>query len=159
MYLINCIVRSRILSVGLRYETQHRIYLSIKIVSYIGIISRNNLNYMAQISNEILITILTIYRQLLELINEAKATESQILEQFGETEITLIVLEELQNIVERMRNSYSRLNTLLLRIAEAQPIADAATLELLIKSIEQAQGNLASSLATIQESKRDTGLL
>jgi hypothetical protein len=31
-------------------------------------------------------------------------------------------------------------------------------MELLIKSIEQAQGNLASSLATIQESKRDTGL-
>ena len=58
-----------------------------------------------------------------------------------------------------MRNSYSRLNTLLLRIAEAQPVADTATLELLMKSIEQAQGNLASSLATIQESKRDTGLL
>lgn len=113
---------------------------------------------MAKISDEILIKTLTIYRQLLELINEAKATEYQILEEFGETEITLIALEELQNIVERMRNSYSRLNTLLLRISEAQPRADTATIELLIKSIEQAQGNLASSLATIQESKRDTGL-
>lgn len=113
---------------------------------------------MAKISDEILISTLTIYRQLLELINEAKVTEYQIVEEFGETEITLIALEELQNIVERMRNSYSRLNTLLLRISEAQPRADTATMELLIKSIEQAQGNLASSLATIQESKRDTGL-
>jgi hypothetical protein len=114
---------------------------------------------MAKLGDETLITIFNIYRQLLELIHEAKATEYLILERFGETEATLIALEEIQNIVERMRNSYSRLNTLLLRIAEAQPVADTATLELLMKSIEQAQGNLASSLATIQESKRDTGLL
>lgn len=114
---------------------------------------------MAKLANDTLITVLNIYRQLLELINEAKATEYLILEQFGETEATLIALEELQNIVERMRNSYSRLNTLLLRIAEAQPVANTSTLELLMKSIEQAQGNLASSLATIQESKRDTDLL
>jgi len=45
---------------------------------------------MAKISDEILISTLTIYRQLLELINEAKVTEYQILEEFGETEITLI---------------------------------------------------------------------
>jgi hypothetical protein len=62
-------------------------------------------------------------------------------------------------MVERMRNSYLRLNTLLLRIAEAQPIADSATLALLTKAIEQAQGNLASSVATIRESKRDANLL
>jgi hypothetical protein len=114
---------------------------------------------MAKLSDDTLVTTLTTYRQLLELINEAKATEYLILEEFGETEETLIALEELQNIVERLRNSYSRLNTLLLRMAEAQPKADTATIELFIISIEQAQGNLASSLATIQESKRDTGLL
>ena len=113
---------------------------------------------MAKLAEETLITVLNIYRQLLELIHEAKATEYLILERFGETAITLVTLDALQNTSERLRNAYTRLNTLVLRIAEAQSVADTATLELLNRTIEQILMSFAAIQASIQEAKGDVGL-
>ena len=59
-----------------------------------------------------------------------------IFEQFSEVEETIPELEELQNVRERATSSYSRLYTLLLRVAEAQPAATSATVDLLTQSIE-----------------------
>jgi ParB-like chromosome segregation protein Spo0J len=50
---------------------------------------------MAKLSDGTVVTVLNIYRQLLELIDEAKETEYLILERFGETEVTIAALEEL----------------------------------------------------------------
>lgn len=67
-------------------------------------------------------------------------------------------MEELQNARERLNQSYSRLNTLLLRILEAQPIAANAMLDLLAKAIENGQANLEAANASIQEIKRGWNL-
>ena len=111
--------------------------------------------YMTKLPDETITTVFTLQRRLLERINEATATALNIFEQFGETELTVSELEQLDNIRERATSAYSRLYTLLLRIAESQPVATSATLTLLARLIEQAQATESASEATIQEIKSD----
>ena len=113
---------------------------------------------MAKLSDETLTIVFNLQRRLLQRINEATETEAIIFEQFGEAEIIFVELEQLYNIKERARSSYSRLYTLLLRVAESQPMATSATLDLLALSIEQAEATDAASDATIQEIKGDLDL-
>ncbi|MEG3895667.1 MULTISPECIES: hypothetical protein [unclassified Microcoleus] len=113
---------------------------------------------MAKLPDETITSALNLQRRLLEGIDTAKAAESAIFEQFGETDTTATVLEQLQNAAERLREPYSRLCTLLLRIAEAQP-ASSAMLDLLYRSIEQGQAALDASSASVQEAKRDWNIL
>jgi hypothetical protein len=67
-------------------------------------------------------------------------------------------LEQLQNVAERLRNPYNRLQRILLLIAESQPVADRATLELLVKSLEEASGVLDAAQASTREIKQNWGL-
>jgi uncharacterized protein YPO0396 len=109
---------------------------------------------MANLSEKITTNVLELQRQLLSVINEATATSYIILQTYGETETTLIALDDLDNARERANTYYSRLHTLLSRIAEAQPIASNAMLELLNRSIDEAQATIAATEATIREEKR-----
>ncbi len=104
---------------------------------------------MAKLPDEI-ITIIFIQRQIVEGVNEAAATESMIFEQFGETEATLPVLEQLQNVRERLIGPYSRLSALLPRITDM--------LNLLYKTVEQAQAAHNASVASVREAKIDFDL-
>jgi hypothetical protein len=98
------------------------------------------------------------YYRCWELINEVTNTNWTILEKYGENEITIIALEELENSKERLTVSYSRLYNLMLRIAESQPLANSATLNLLNVTIEQTTAIIASVSASIQEAKKDFDL-
>ncbi|MCC3404188.1 MAG: hypothetical protein JGK17_00955 [Microcoleus sp. PH2017_10_PVI_O_A] len=113
---------------------------------------------MAKLPDKTITSALNLQRRLLEGIDAAKAAESAIFEQSGETDATATVLDQLQNSAERLREPYSRLYTLLLRIAEAQP-ASSAMLDLLYRSIEQGQAALDASAASVQEAKRDWNIL
>ncbi|MEG4805442.1 hypothetical protein QUB63_32705 [Microcoleus sp. ARI1-B5] len=113
---------------------------------------------MAKLPQETTSIVLDLQARLLDTIDTAKAAEFTILEQFGQAEATIEALEQLQNITERLRNPYSRFCTLLLRIAEAQPVADADTLELLNRTMEQAQATIAGAQVSIRESKADLNL-
>jgi hypothetical protein len=113
---------------------------------------------MAKLPDEILTTIFSLQRQLVEGIDEAAAAESMIFEQFGETEVTLPVLEQLQNVRERLMGPYSRLSALLPRIAEYQPTAPTDVLNLLYRTIEQAQAARDATDASVREAKRDFDL-
>ena len=77
---------------------------------------------------------------------------------YGETPRTIGELEELKNARERLNQSYSRLNTLLLRILEAQPISANAMLDLWAKAIDNGQANLEAANASIQDIKRGWNL-
>lgn len=110
---------------------------------------------MADLPNETITTVLNLQRQLLQLINEATAVGFIILEDYGETEATIPDLEILQNIRERETSYYIRLYRLLLQIAESQPVAAFATLNLLAQSIEETQAIADAGEATVQEVKRD----
>jgi hypothetical protein len=113
---------------------------------------------MAKLPDEILTTIFSLQRQLVEGIDEAAAAESMIFEQFGETEVTLPVLEQLQNVRERLMGPYSRLSALLPRIAEYQPTAPTDVLNLLYRTIEQAQAARDATDASVREAKKDFDL-
>ena len=113
---------------------------------------------MAELPPEITITVLELQRQLLSIIHKTTANAFMLLESYGETEQTIVSLNDLDNIRERANTYYSRFYTLLLRIADSQPIASNAMLELLDRSIEEAQANIAASEATIREEKRNWNL-
>ena len=85
---------------------------------------------MGNLPEETKNTVLNLQRRLLKLINEATAAGFIILEQYGETKATILDLELLQNARERTTSYYVRLYRLLLQIAESQPVATSATLNL-----------------------------
>jgi hypothetical protein len=114
---------------------------------------------MAKLADETLTAIFTLQRQLVEGIDEAAATESTIFARFGETEVTLPVLEQLVNVRERLMGPYSRLSALLPRIAKYQPTAPVDVLNLLYQTIEQAQIARDPSAASVIEAKSDFDLL
>jgi hypothetical protein len=114
---------------------------------------------MAQIPEETTTRVLELQRRLLEIIHQATAVSFFILEQYGETETTLTDLEQLDNTRERADTYYARFYTLLRRIAEAQPIADSAMLNLLVVAIAEAQVTADALEATLAETKQDWNFL
>ena len=99
--------------------------------------------------------VFTLQRQCLQLINDARATELLLLETFGETDATIKPFEDLQNVCDRLQTPYTRLYVILLRLAEAQPSAPIAMLELLEATIVETEGNIAAAQASIQEIWQD----
>jgi hypothetical protein len=122
--------------------------------------------FMAKLTDETLTITFYLLRQLAEEIERSCATEWIFFEQYGETPRTIDELEEFQNIRERLNRAYSRLNTLLLRILEAQPTAANAMLELLAQAIlhwrgfanDDGQANLEAANASIREIKQGWNL-
>jgi hypothetical protein len=110
---------------------------------------------MAALPETTITTVLALQRRLLAIIDRATATEMLIFEQYGETETTLIALDDLHNVQERADTYYSRFYTLLRQIASSQPIANPAVLELLHRSIDDAEATSNALEATIQEEKRN----
>ncbi|MBW4618137.1 MAG: hypothetical protein KME17_01970 [Cyanosarcina radialis HA8281-LM2] len=113
---------------------------------------------MANLPNETVTIVFNLQRQLWELIDRTTGTTWAILEQYGETDTTVIALEQLENSTERLTSSYSRLYNLMLRIGEAQPMADSATLNLLLATIAQSQAIVAAVEASVREARRDFDL-
>jgi hypothetical protein len=113
---------------------------------------------MAKLPEEILTRVFSIQRQLLERINEATEIEYQLLEEFGETEETLIYFEQVQNSRERADSYYLRLFTALQQIYPAQPVASRDSLELLARFIGEAQASVDAVGATLAEIKKDFDL-
>ena len=124
------------------------------ICSIMGGRSNQDIDLMVKLPPDTLTTIFNLQRRLVELIDKAKAAEYNLFEEYGETEETLPELEQLQNGAERLRNPYSRLSTLALAIAEAQPVAPNAMLNLLAQTLEGASATADAVEASTNESKR-----
>jgi outer membrane PBP1 activator LpoA protein len=80
-------------------------------------------------------TIKQLKQKSLEILHQVTATEFMIFEQFGETDQTIALFEELTTIAEDAKASFSRLNNLQLRIAETQPVIASDMLERLTQAI------------------------
>ncbi len=113
---------------------------------------------MAKLSSETLTNIFNLLRQIAEEIENACSTEWILFEKYGETSRTINELDELQNVKQRLNQSYSRLNILMLRILEAQPIASNAMVDLLTQAINDGLANVDASHASIQEIKKGWSL-
>ena len=113
---------------------------------------------MANLPEETLITVFELQKQLFKIINEATATDYNLAEQYGEISATVPELEELQNIRERARDTYTRLFRLLLNIGEAQPEINQSTLQLLYRAIEQANLTISALEVSIKEIRNNWNL-
>jgi hypothetical protein len=113
---------------------------------------------MSKLPKQTLIIILNLQQKLFEGIDAATALEFLLFQQFGEIEATESDLEQLQNLRYRLADPYSRLCTLLLRVAEFQPIAPTAMLNLLDQTIEVGQAAVDAAQASVQEISRDWSL-
>ena len=76
---------------------------------------------MAKISIEFQSTIRNLQQALLYIVDDAKAIEFILLERYGETEQTIVVLDELSAIAQQAGELYVQMSRLLLRTAEIQP--------------------------------------
>jgi hypothetical protein len=110
---------------------------------------------VAKLPDPVLTDIFILQRRIIESIDTTTALAFGLFAQWGETTETVTELEELQNIQERLRSQYSRLNTLLLKVSESQPIASADMLNLLYRTIEVAEASLDASIASLQEIQRN----
>lgn len=110
---------------------------------------------MAKLPAPVLTNIFTLQRRIIECIDATTALEFRLSEQEGETIETLAEFEELQSVRERLLSPYSRLNTLLLKAAESQPVASNDVLNLLYGSIENGQNTVNASIASLQEIQRN----
>jgi hypothetical protein len=113
---------------------------------------------MAKLSDETLTMTFNLLRQLADEIESTSRIEWILFERYGETPRTIGELEELQNSRERLDRSYTQLNTLLLRVLTAQPIATSAMLDLLAKAIDNGSANLDAANASVSEIKRGWNL-
>jgi hypothetical protein len=62
---------------------------------------------VAKLPNPVVANIFTLQRQIIESIDATTTLAFRLFTQWGETTETLIELEELQNIHERLRSQYS----------------------------------------------------
>ena len=113
---------------------------------------------MAKLSPQTLSAVFDLQQRLVELIDVAKAAELNLFEHFGETEATLPELDQLQHGTERLRNSYDRLHTLALGIAEIQSTAPTAMLNLLVETVEKSNAPAAAVETSIAETQRNWNL-
>lgn len=110
---------------------------------------------VAKLPDPILSNIFALQRRIIECIDATTALEFSIFDRWGETDRSLPELEELQSIRERLRSPYTRLHNLLLKAAEAQPVASNDVLNLLYTSIESTEAALDASIASLQEIQRN----
>jgi hypothetical protein len=88
---------------------------------------------VAKLPDAVIDNIFTLQRHLVECLDSTTALEFRLYQQIGETAETLPELEELQNLRDRLVTSYSRLQNILLRVAQSQPIAAQDMLDLLYR--------------------------
>lgn len=106
---------------------------------------------MAQLPKKTLDEIADLKTELLIILDRATATADQLFQRYGETQETLRDLSELVVVADRAKDLYTSLSTLLLRVAEAQPGANLATMKRLAQIVQTVQLSHAASVRSIDE--------
>lgn len=114
---------------------------------------------MAKISNELKSTLEKIQQNLLSIVDDAKAAEFHLLERDGETNQTIVVLDELTAIAGQAADLYVQISRLLLRTAEIQPTITPDMLGLLTDRVATVSNRVPALERSIQEIKADWDLL
>ena len=113
---------------------------------------------MAKLPNGTSETVWNLKRQLAEIIEDAKGAEFALFSKFGETERTMVYLDELQNVAEQATERFSQFSTLQIRIANVQPQVPPDMLELVMKVIANTEDRLPALERSVQEIKNEWGL-
>ncbi len=110
---------------------------------------------MGKLNPETAQTIWDLQKQLLEIIDTAKTLEQSLFESFGETERSIIYLDELQNIAEQATERFSRFSIFQSRIANAQPPVPSDIIKLVNRTIENTQAKIPALERSIQEIRQE----
>jgi hypothetical protein len=110
---------------------------------------------VAKLPDPFINNVFTLQRNLIECLDATTAMEFRLFREVGETAETLPEFEELQQIEERLMTLYSRLHNTLLRVTRSQPVAPNDLLELLHRSMEQAEASVDTSIASLQDIQRN----
>lgn len=114
---------------------------------------------MAKLPNDISETIWRLKRQLADAIENSRNAEFVILDRFGETERTIIYLDELQSVAEQATDKFSQFSSLQILIFNVQPHVPRDMLELVMQAIENTEARLPALEQSIQEIKTEWKLL
>lgn len=106
---------------------------------------------MAQLSSETSANIVLIKTQCLFIINLATQSEWKLFNSFGEIEETLIVLSELKTVGDEAIDAFSRLSSLQLRVATAQPEISPALVKLVIESKDRIEIRIPAWQRSVEE--------
>ncbi len=110
---------------------------------------------MAKLSPETRATIVGLKEKLLDVIDEAKSLEFTLLERFGETEETIVAMDELAEISEQARDRFSQLSRVQLQVAESQPTVSDDMLRLVMQAIAFIENRIPALERSVQEIKID----
>ena len=113
---------------------------------------------MARISSELQSTIKSLQQALLHIVDDAKAVEFILLQRYGETEQTIVVLDELSVIAQQAGDLYLQMSRLLLRTAEIQPNITSDMLGLLTDRVAKISNRVPALERSVLEVKVDWGL-
>jgi hypothetical protein len=114
---------------------------------------------MAKLPNNISETIWSLKRKLADVINNARSAEFSQFDTFGETERTIVYLDDLQSVAEQATERFSQLSSLQIRILNVQPHVPQDMLELLTRVIENTEVRLPALEQSIQEIRTEWELL
>lgn len=114
---------------------------------------------MAKLSPDISETIWRLKRQLADVIDNARSAEFFLFEKFGETERTIVYLDDLQSVAEQATERFSQFSTLQVRIFNVQPHVSRDMLELVMQSIAIAEARLPALEQSIREIRTEWELL
>jgi hypothetical protein len=106
---------------------------------------------MAKLLSDLDETIWILKKQLLATVDKSKATELALFNRFGETDETIVALDELNDIAEQAVSRFSQLSNLQMRIAEAQPTVSPDMLELVTQAILSIQQRIPALEGSIEE--------
>jgi hypothetical protein len=116
-------------------------------------------SFMAKLPNDISEIIWRLKRQLADVIDNARTAEFSLFDTFGETERTMVYLDELQSVAEQATERFSQFLSLQIRILNVQPYVPEDMLELVTRVIENTEARLPALEQSIQEIKTEWELL
>jgi hypothetical protein len=98
-------------------------------------------------------------RQLADVIDNARSAEFSLFTVFGETERTIVYLNDLQSVAEQATERFSQFSSLQIRILNIQPHVPEDMLELVARVIENTEARLPALEQSIQEIRTEWELL
>ncbi|KAI9134929.1 hypothetical protein [Acaryochloris sp. CCMEE 5410] len=110
---------------------------------------------MAKLPNDISETIWRLKRQLADVIENARTTEFALFNTFGETERTIVYLDDLQSVAEQATERFTQFSSLQIRIFNIQPHVPRDMLELVMQIISNTEARLPALEQSIQEIKTE----
>lgn len=114
---------------------------------------------MAKLSNDISEAIWRLKRELADVIDNARAAEFSLFDTFGETERTIVYLDDLQSVAEQATERFSQFSSLQIRLLNVQPHVPEDMLELVTRVIANAEARLPALEQSIQEIRTEWELL